>query len=226
MLREVTSDLWVIETPFEFMGMDMGARMTIVRRGNGELFVYGPFAIMDEDEAAIRDKGEVRDIVAPNTAHFTEIGKFKKRFPDATLWALPELDKKLEDVAHQNLEEAPESWKEDFDSELFDGPRGFREWVFCHRASKSLVVTDIGFQLPSPTTTINKIASKMNDVGEHFGPSRFERTLMKLGDMEKEKGHIETILGWEFDRIIPGHGFVTDHDAKKQLHDAYLFLGV
>ncbi|BCM92173.1 hypothetical protein IAD21_04052 [Abditibacteriota bacterium] len=226
MFRELHSDLWAIETPFQMIGMDMGARMTVARRSNGDLLAYAPFAITDEEEAAIREKGTVRDIVAPNPTHFTEIGDFARRFPDATLWSLSELDKKLADVPHQILESAPDSWNADFDSLLFDGPRGFREWVFCHRASKSLIVTDLGFQLPRPKTPINRIASRMNDVGVKFGPSRFERTLMKVGDKELERQNIETILKWDFERIVPGHGLVIEEGAKAKFRVAYGFLGV
>ncbi|RYX83705.1 DUF4336 domain-containing protein [bacterium] len=226
MLREVTTDLWAIETPFELLGMKMGVRMTVVRRLNGDLFVYAPFAVTDEDEAAIRDKGEVRDIVAPNPGHYTEVSDFAKRFPDATLWVISDIAKKVADVPHKILEEAPESWKEDFDSILFDGTPLFREWAFCHRASKSLLITDLAFHLPRPETPLNRIAARLNDVGRRFGVSRAWRTGLKLGNKNRNRECVQTILGWDFERIVPGHGFVVEKNAKEQFRSAYRFLKV
>ncbi len=225
MLREIASDLWAIETPFELMGMNMGARMTIARRSNGDLFAYAPFTITDEDEAAIREKGTVRDIVAPSPGHYTGIKDFAGRFPDATLWVLPGLEKKVEDIPHQILEEAPESWHEDFDCLLFDGPRFASEWVFCHKASRSLLVTDLSFHLPRPVTPINRIAARLNDVGRRFGTSRAWRTMMKLGDKPLELKHVQTMLEWDFERIVPGHGFVIEEKAKAKLRAGFRFLG-
>ena len=226
MLREIAPDVWAIETPFELVGMKMGARMTIVRRANGDLWVYAPFAVSDEEADAIREKGEVRLIVAPSIGHFTEISDFARRFPDATLWALPQLENKLKDVPHQKLETMPEEWNADFDGLFFDGALLFREWVFCHRASQTLLMVDLAFHLPRPQTPLNRIAARLNDVGRHFAPSRIERTTMKLGDKKREREHLNTILSWNFTRIVPGHGFVVERAAKKQLRRAFRFLGV
>lgn len=225
MLREITADLWAIETPFELMGMKMGARMTVARRFNGDLFVYAPFAVSDEDAATIRERGEVRDIVAPNPGHFTEVSDFAKRFPDAKLWVIPDMDKKVSDVPHELLEQMPESWKEDFDGVLFNGSPFFREWAFCHRASKSLLLTDLAFHLPRPATPINRIAARLNDVGRRFGVSRAWRTGLRLG-ANRNRECVQTILGWNFERIVPGHGFVVEKNAKEKFRSAYRFLGV
>lgn len=226
MLREITADLWAIETPFELMGMHMGARMTVARRPDGSLFVYAPFTITDEDEAAIREKGELRDIVAPSPGHYTGIKNFAERFPEATLWVLPGLEKKVEGIPYQVLKEAPESWKEDFDCLLFDGPRFASEWVFCHKASRSLLLTDLSFHLPRPVTPVNRIAGRLNDVGRRFGTSRAWRTMMKLGDKPRENQHVQTMLGWDFERIVAAHGFVVEKNPKAQLRSAFRFLGV
>ncbi|RYX83706.1 DUF4336 domain-containing protein [bacterium] len=226
MLREVVADVWVIESAFEKVGIDFGARMTIVRRKNGELFAYAPFAISDEEAMAIRSLGEVRDIVAPNAAHFMEIREFTSRFPDATLWTLPEIDKRVDGLRYQHLESLPERWKEDFEGLLVDGLYGFREWVFLHRASRSLIVTDLGFHLPKPQKPLARIAFRLNGVTRRFGTTRFVRHLIRLGKKDKVRENIRIILGWDFERIIAGHGFIEESRAKQKLRTAYSFLDV
>lgn len=226
MFREITPDLFVIEQPFGFMGLQMGARMTIVRRKNGDLWVYAPFQLEADEETALKAQGKVADIVVPNGFHTTQVGQFARRFPDATVWALPETEKALSGVPHEILESFPDKWSEDFDSLLFDGAKGFREWAVCHRASQTLLITDLGFHLPRQTKPVSRVVARLNDIGRRFGPSRFERSLMKFGDKSKERAQIETISGWNFEHILPGHGFAIERDAKKQFRAAYRFLGV
>ena len=226
MFRVLTPDLFVVEQPFGFMGLDMGARMTVVRRKNGDLWAYAPFHLEADEETALKAQGKVTDIVVPNTFHTTQVGQFARRFPDATVWALPEVEKKLSGVPHQTLEVLPDGWNEDFDSLLFDGAKGFREWIVCHRASQTLLLTDVGFHLPRQTKPVGRVVSRLNDIGRRFGPSRFERNLMRFGDQVRERAQIETIAGWSFERILPGHGFPIERDAKKQFRAAYRFLGV
>ncbi len=225
MFRVLTPDLFVVEQPFRFMGLQMGARMTIVRRKNGDLWVYSPFQLEADEETALKAQGKVTDIVVPNTFHTTQVGQFARRFPDATVWALPESEKKLSGVPHETLESFPDQWNEEFDSLLFDGAKGFREWVVCHRASGTLILTDVGFHLPRQTKPLGRVVARLNDIGRSFGPSRFERNLMRFGDRSKERAQIETISRWDFRRILPGHGFVVERDAKKQFRAAYRFLG-
>ncbi len=226
MFRELAPDLYAVEQPFQFFGLDMGARLTVARRKNGELWVHAPFKVSPEEEAAIKELGHVRDIVVPNTFHYSQVGDFSRRFSDATVWALPELASKLSGVPHETLENVPEEWSSDFHSLLFDGAKGFREWAFCHRASGTLLITDLGFRLPRPKTAVGRIISRLNDIGGKFGPSRLERTLIRLGDKAKTRHQIEIVLGWEWERIAPGHGFVIERSAKRQLRAAYRFLRV
>ena len=226
MFRELEADLYVVEQPFEFFGLELGARMTIVRRKNDDLWVYAPFKVSEEELAAIKSKGKVRDIVVPNTFHTTQVGDFSRRFSDATVWALPELKPKLSSVPHETLNSVLNEWKEDFDGFLFEGAKGFKEWTFCHRPSRTLLITDLGFHLPRQKTARGRIVARLNDVGRRFGPSRFERAMMKLGNRTQERQGIQTILDFDFGRILAGHGLVIEREAKRRFRAAYRFLGV
>lgn len=226
MFRELAPDLYAVEQPFQFLGLSLGARLSIVRRKNGDLWVHAPFEVSPDEEEAIKQLGKVRDIVVPNSFHYTQVGDFSRRFSDATVWALPELASKLSGVPHEILEKVPDEWNSDFHSLLFEGAKGFREWTFCHRASQTLLLTDLGFRLPRPKTAVGRVVGRLGDVGGKFGPSRLERTLIRLGDKPKVRHQIEILLGWEWSRIVPGHGLVIENRAKQQLRAAYRFVGV
>ncbi|BAZ14066.1 hypothetical protein NIES4071_59060 [Calothrix sp. NIES-4071] len=42
MLREIDNNLWVAEQPFKYWGLEVGARMTVIRLISGELIVISP----------------------------------------------------------------------------------------------------------------------------------------------------------------------------------------
>ena len=42
MLREIAPGLWVAERPHRFAGVELGARMTVIRLADGGLFVHSP----------------------------------------------------------------------------------------------------------------------------------------------------------------------------------------
>ena len=106
--------LWCIEAPLTMLGLQFGARLTVARLRDDTLWVYAPFAISDEDEAAIKEQGAVAHVVAPNNFHFKEIGEFTRRFPNAQLWVVPALATKLDELPHLPLHSMPPDWARRF----------------------------------------------------------------------------------------------------------------
>ena len=222
--RQIQPDLYAVEQPFQFIGLEMGARLTVVRRANGALWIYAPFAVTREEEAAIRAVGQVADIVVPNTVHTTQVADFARLFPGATVWALPEATVKLRGLTFQKLETMPVAWEADFAAVLFDGAMGVREWVFFHRASKTLLLTDLAFHLPRPKTPVARIVARLDDVGRGFGPSRLERMLVRLGNRKRARAQLDAVLKWPFKRIVSAHGAVVKRGARRKLRLAFRFV--
>lgn len=220
---QIHPTLWAIEEPMPFGGLDIGARLLIVRRNDGSLWVHAPFSISDEDAAAIRALGEVRDVVVPNNFHYKEVGEFSRRFSGAQVWAPPKVASKLKDVPHQPLEEIPTPWREDFDAILFQS-RLFDEWVFCHRASRTLILTDLALNLPRPRTPLARVVARIGDMGRGFKPSRLERLMLRTGKLSEHKKRLETVLKWDFERITMAHGQIVESGGKTALRRGYRWL--
>lgn len=224
MIREISPDqLWAIEQDFRFGGLEIGARLIIARLADGNLWVHAPFAIGDADGAAIRALGEVRDIVVPNNFHYTQVGEFARRFSVASVWAPPQLASKLKDVPHRALQEMPAAWREDFDAILFDS-RVYHEWAFCHRASRTLLLTDLSINLPHARTPTARIVGRIADVGRGFKPTRLERLMLRTGKRAELKANMETVLGWDFERISMAHGNLIESGGKDALKRAFEWL--
>ena len=219
------NQLWCIDDPMPMLGLEFGARLTIARLHDDSLWVHAPFAISDEDEAAIREQGEVSHIVAPNNFHFKEIGEFARRFPDAQLWVVPALATKMDDIPHLPLHSLPPSWGAQFDGILFDAALGYEEWIFCHRATRTLIVTDLVLNIPRPHNPLGRVVGAVLDEGRGCKSSRFIRAAIYSGrDLKKARAQVNQVLRWDFKRLVMAHGDVVARDGKRVLRRAMRWL--
>lgn len=85
--------------------------------------------------------------------------------------------------------------------------RGFRleEVVLFHPPSRTLVLTDLCFNIRR----------------SRFGPSHLIRRLT-VSDRAALRQSLETVLGWNFERIVPGHGDVIEQGGPAALRAAWL----
>ncbi len=221
----VPNQLWCIEAPLTMMGLKFGARLTVARLRDDKLWVHAAFAISDEDEAAIREQGDVAHVVAPNPFHFKEIGEFMRRFPDAQLWVVPALATKMDEIPHLPLHSLPPNWAPDFDAVLFDAALGYEEWVFCHRATKTLILTDLILNVPRPDNPLGRVMGALMDEGRGAKTSRLVRASIYGGrDLKRAREVVNQISWWEFKRIIMAHGAIIPRDGKRVLRRALRWL--
>jgi len=123
----------------------------------GRLFVHSPVEWSPELGTAIeRLGGEVGACVAPNFEHLKYIEQWSVKYPNAEIWACPELKTKMPHVKFTNEidgrdDNTPEGleriW---FDCEVnpFTGRPFFNEVVFFHKQSRALFVTDLMWNYP------------------------------------------------------------------------------
>ena len=207
------------------LGLQFGARLTMARLRDDKLWVYAPFAISDEDEAAIAEQGDVAHVVAPNNFHYKEIGEFTRRFPDAQLWLVPALATKMDELPHLPLHSLPPDWSGDFDGVLFDAALGYEEWIFCHRTTKTLILTDLILNVPRPDNPLGRVVGALLDEGRGAKPSRLVRAAIYGGrDLKKAREQINQITRWDFERVVMAHGAIIPRDGKRILRRAMRWL--
>ncbi len=98
MIKALDNNLWVVEQPLRYFGLEVGTRMTIVRLSNGALAVISPIAINDQIEQQIGRLGAVEHIVAPNLYHYLYAADFKSCYPTAAFWATSGLREKKPNI--------------------------------------------------------------------------------------------------------------------------------
>jgi hypothetical protein len=225
LLRPLDENLWVLERPLRVFGLQIGARMTVIRLANGDLFLHSPVELGAEARGALDELGPVRHIAAPNKVHHLYFAEAAAAYPEATRYAAPGLPEKRRDlVFHEVLgDDPPAAWSGEIDQLWFRGAPHIEEIVFCHRPSRTLLLTDLAFNVRATRSLWTQIWLRANGVYGKFGPSRLVRRLIR--DESAARACLDRILAWDFDRVVVSHGVVLQGRGRRVLRDAYKWMG-
>jgi Domain of unknown function (DUF4336) len=223
-MDQLAPDLWVVTRPLRLVVGDVGCRMTVLRLADGGLWVHSPVEIDAETVREIDAVGPVRWIVAPNRVHHLFVRSAAARYPAARLFAAPGLPEKKRDLSfHEVLgDDAPPDWRGQIDQHVVRGMPVMNEVAFCHRASRTLVLTDLAFNVARDRTAGARLFYWLVGAAGWFGPHRIVR--FGIRDRAAARRSMDAILAWEFDRVIVSHGDVLERGGRERLAEGYSFL--
>jgi len=224
-LRTLDVNLWVAERPLKLAVGDIGARMTIVRLIAGGLFLHSPVGLDRDTRAALDALGPVAAVVAPSKVHHLFAGDYRVAYPQARVYGAPGLAAKRKDLRlDAELGDEPDRlWLDDLDQHLFRGANYLNEVVFFHRASRTLILTDLAFNVPAGNTAGARVFYWLAGAAGRFGPHRLARFLIR--DRRAARASVQRILQWEFERVIVSHGDILERDGRQRVAEAFAFLG-
>jgi hypothetical protein len=222
-LIELADGLWVAQAPLRFLGTHLGARMTVVRLSNGELWVHSPVAMNEALLQELKTLGQVRHIVAPNLFHHLFVSETATAFPDATLYAAPGLSDKRADIHfHETLgATVPAAWRGDLEFMRVDGT-SLGEMVFFHAASRTLISSDLVQNFGTPTHLWTRVYVGLQGLENRCGHSLIVK--MTYRDKAAARGCIDALLDWDFDRVVLAHGNVISTGGKEKVREAFDWL--
>lgn len=203
-------------------------RMTIIRLQSGGLVIHNAIRLQEKDYAKLEDLGPISVIVVPNHFHSSEAHFYKQRYPRARLLV-------AKSIAPQISEKCPvdgllpDAWDESLRREIdcmeFTGTRIVNESVFLHRSSKTLILTDLAFNMQCEVYGGARAFFKLNLIYKRFGPSRIFRYVF-VNNRQKAKEAFRKIQGWDFERVIVNHGDIISADGKRLLRDGFEQIGL
>ena len=165
-------------------------------------------------------------IVASNNAHNLFFTEWSEAYPAAGRYVSRGIPEKLPDLSkYQFINEVAEPlWSDDLDFAVMTGVPLFDECVFLHRASRSLIVTDLVQNYQGQAA--NGLAERImrNLVLKPLGwrdiclapPLRFE---FVVEDRSALNNFLSRLQEWPFGRIVVTHGDVIEDQASEIFAD-------
>ena len=223
LLIPIAQDVWSMTTPLRFLGVETGARMTVVRLANGTLFVHSPLPPTPELRAEIDALGEVAAVVAPSLFHHMSVGPWKQAYPDAVFGCCPGLDAKRSDLAWDRVlgDAAEPEWAGELQQVYFGARALENEVVFFHAASGTMICADAIFNLARHSSPFTRLVAFL--LGNRKpGATWLERVMIR--DRAAARAQIDRMLAWHPTRILIAHGPPIETDGEAVLRSAYAWL--
>jgi hypothetical protein len=193
----------------------------VIRLPEGGLWLHSPVKLDVAARSAVDALGPVRFLVAPNTMHHLWLGDWAAAYPSAKVLApaglrkkRPELriDVELSDVMDVGQSPAIELL-------LAHGLSGLEEFAFFHRPSRTLLLTDLAFNIHESPSWLTRTYLKLNGVYGKLGATWVVKSMTK--DKAALRAWKERVLGWDFERVVPCHGQVLEAGGKEALREAF-----
>ena len=230
-LKPVARDIWLIDGPaIRFYGMPFSTRATVVRLASGGLWVHSPTRLTDALAADVAALGPVAHLVAPNWIHYACIAAWQARFTRAEVWAAPGVAARAAKrglslrIDHDLGQAAPDAWAGEIDQMVVRGSEIHREAVFFHRASKTLILTDLieNFE-PGKLGFWFRLATRIAGIQDPDGgmPRDMRGTFR---DRAALRGDVQRMIGWAPGRVIVAHGRWYETDGAAELERAFRWV--
>jgi hypothetical protein len=220
-MEQIHSDLWVTDSSLRFLGLAVGARMTVVRLPGPKLLLHSPIPATAELVSEITELGPVAYLVAPNRFHHLFVDQWQQACPEASVYVAPGLDTKRPDLKIEGvLTDGPESgWADTVDQILMGGFPLANEVVFFHRPSATLIATDLAFNIGSSSPPLTRLAFRLAGAYGRLSPTLLERLFVR--DRSAFRHSLKRILEWPFERIVVAHGEVSERGCREEFIRGY-----
>lgn len=148
--KPIAENVWIVDSgPMRAMGMSLPVRMTVIRLSDSTLLLHSPTRFSSELGQALEALGPIRHLVAPNSAHWTFLKDWQTYYPDAVTSAAPGLrNRRQVQRSGVRLDRdlgfvEPSGWESEIVEVFVYGIGGFCEVALFHKASRTLVLTDL-----------------------------------------------------------------------------------
>jgi hypothetical protein len=221
MLKPIAPNVWHLQHQFVAAGISLSSRMTVVRFKDSSLWLHSPVPLSADVRAELAGLGQVRYVVAPNKAHHLFVAQCLDAFPRAVLFGAPGLLRKRPDLS--NMRElsrvAEQDWVDDLDQLLFDGIPAVNEAIWFHKASGTLIVTDLCQWWQGDLPFATRAFASLTGVRTRLAVPRTVRLLVK--DRQAARASAQRVLGFPFTRIVMAHNAIVEDDAHRALERAF-----
>ena len=147
-MKMIGQDIGVIDLPFRVLGAPLGKSTTVIRLSSGEVLVHSAGPLREHNLAAIRELGEVKWLMEGSRLHDTFALRLRAAFPEAQYLLPAGFPLSAEQLAPAAaLSDVPWEWGDEIKVIPVEGMPRLAEHALIHRPSRTLVLTDLVFNL-------------------------------------------------------------------------------
>lgn len=198
-------------------GFHFPTRMTALPLGGGELALVSPVPIDDTRAHQLEALGKVAYLIAPNLHHNLYLAAASERYPEAHVLVPPGLAARQPTLRVSGTldGELPASLAHALDVVHIEGAAALDEYVFFQRASGTLVVADLVFNVLQPRGFWANVALWLVGCHGRLGQSRAWRVFVK--DPAAMTRSVERVLALPVRTLVMAHGQMVRDDAHARL---------
>lgn len=232
-LKPVAPDVWIVDGPVIRFGMPwpkmpFPTRMTIIRLGNGGLFVHSPTHLTEDLRAEVDALGPVRFIIAPNRIHYWWVPYWRQAYPQAQIWLAPRIREQAKGHIDFATRELTGATGYPWDGAIATLPvtgSFMTEVAFFHQATRTLILTDFieNFE-PRKLSWWMRILTRLGGVRDPDGQMPRDMRLTYSKQKPALKAAVETMIGWAPERVIIAHGRWYEANGAAELRRAFRWL--
>jgi hypothetical protein len=217
---ELAPNLFVLDG--EWYNTPFKRRMTVIRLTSGDLVIHSAIRLKSEDYDHLDRLGKVRYIIIPNAFHGSDARFYSERYPQARVLASRAVKPNKKTGRVDGI--LPKDWPQEMTPELecleMEGTRLLGEILLFHKSTRTLVVTDIVFNMQQEPHGLIKMIFKWNLIYKRFGPSRIFG-LVFANNRSRIKSSLEKVFEMDFDRVIMNHGEILHAGGKPAMQKGF-----
>ena len=229
-LKPVADNLWIVDGPvvhMRYLGLRLPftTRMTIARLPDGALWIHSPTGDPATLRPALERLGRIAFLVAPNRLHTTWLAAWHRTWPDAATAAIaaePAWDGTRLSPAIDLAGTTPFPWRNGIDQTLIPGGM-FSETAFFHRASRSLILTDLieNFERDRITCAWLRALLRITGPLDPNGTAPPDMRFSFRKHRPQLRAAVAQMRAWAPERIIFAHGRWYSENGARELERAF-----
>lgn len=233
-LKPVGANVWIVDGPvvrmrhpwLPLLSLPFSTRMTVIRLGDGRIWLHSPTAADPELVEAVSALGEIGFLVAPNRLHREFVSAWAAVFPGAEVHAAPgvaEAADRFPEKFRLLGPGAPDGWRGEIDQVSLPG-RFMTEFVFSHRPSKTVILTDMleNFEREKVRCTALWWLVRLGGASGARTPRDLRATFPRHD--EALRSAAKEIVGWKAERVILAHGACLEQNSEQRLAEGLKWL--
>jgi len=216
------TDIVDFETLLKMPLMQLPVRTPLISLANAKVLVSPGSRLRPEQ---LQKMAGATDIIAPNLFHCAGVPKAAAALPQAKLWVVQGGMAAKPDIPWSaELTESAWPYTDELPFVAIGGMPAFNEAVFIHKKSKSLIVSDLCFNMRDVRGFGSWLILNLFGTYRKLGVSRFFMKFVK--DREAFTKSMEELFSYDFDNIIVSHGDNVMGGGRRRLLEALQERGI